>query len=56
MTQVETAPKKEQYNQTAVRTSEALEQAREAIRSEFAGVERTRCRAPRGASRALSHN
>ena len=42
MTQVETAPKKEQYNQTAVRTSEALEQAREAIRSEFAGVERTR--------------
>ena len=42
MTQVDNSPEKEQYNQTAVRTSEALEQAREAIRSESAGVERTR--------------
>ena len=42
MTQVENTPEKEQYNEVAVRTSEALEEARRAIRNELAGVERTR--------------
>ncbi len=42
MTQVENNPEKEQYNKVAVRTSEALEEARQAIRSELAGVERPR--------------
>ncbi|MFP8874514.1 MAG: TauD/TfdA family dioxygenase, partial [Myxococcota bacterium] len=42
MTQAESTQEKAQYNEVAVRTSEALEQARRAIRKKFAGVERPR--------------